>query len=335
MTIAVPGLSPAERAAVFVMLLSDDDAAALLAQLGPEELEAVGSAMCTLGDVDSRRIADAIAGFIAAAETVSMPARGREAKLKAVFTRAIGDVKAESMMERILPDAVPRSVEVARWLAPRILVSLLEDEHPQVIALLLLMLEPRDAAEVLCMLPTELQPMLVERIARIGSVSNDAVSMLDALLSARIGQRFGASVLHVGGAREAANLINLTDAGVSRAVLSAIGQNDAELARAIEAEMFTFEMLAELDPMAMGRLLRDVENDVLVDALKGLDEAGREPFFAAMSARAADGVRDEIEMRGRLRRAEMLGAQKRIVEIARKLSDDGEIVLGASDGEFV
>lgn len=332
---AIPRLSPAERAAVFVMLLSDEDAAALLAQLGPEELEAVGTAMCAMGDVDPGRIADAIAGFIAAAETSTLPARGREDRLQAVFARALGDVKAHSMMERIAPDAAPRSVEVARWLAPRVLVSLLEDEHPQVIALLLLMLETRQAAEILTMLPALLQPELVERIARLGAVSGDAVELLDSLLSARISQRFGAAVMNVGGAREAASLINLADAGVSRSVLAAIGQKDADLARAIEAEMFTFEMLAELDPMGMGRLLRDVENEVLVDALKGLDETGREPFFAAMSGRAADGLRDEIELRGKLRRADMLSAQQRIVEIARKLADDGEISLGAADGEFV
>jgi flagellar motor switch protein FliG len=94
-------------------------------------------------------------------------------------------------------------------------------------------------------------------------------------------------------------------------------------------------MLFVLEPMAMGRLLRDVENEVLIDALKGLEEGQRAPFFAAMSSRAADGVRDEIDMRGRLKLADVREAQRRIVAKARELADEGEISLGAGDGDFV
>ena len=110
---------------------------------------------------------------------------------------------------------------------------------------------------------------------------------------------------------------------------------DPALAEAIEEEMFTFEMLLDLDRQAMGRLLRDVDNEALVDALKGLSDAEREPFFAAMSSRAADGIRDDIDMRGRLARADVLVAQRKIVEVARGLVDQGEIVMGSDNGEFV
>lgn len=327
--------SNAQRAAVILMLMDDAEAAKLLASLEPEELQLVGEQMIALGDIDPAQIAGAIEGFVKLADDTTIPAHDRPAQVRQRMTRALGEVKAESIMQRIAPERQRPSLELARWLAPSVLLPLVEDEHPQAIAVLLLLLDAEPAAELLSLLPQQMQPDLVERIARMQKVSGHAMDMLEEALSQRITHRFGKSALAMGGAREAAELINMAARSVSGVVMPAITQKDAELARAIEAEMFTFEMLFDLDPMAMGKLLREVENEVLVDALKGLDEAQREPFFAAMSSRAADGVRDEIEERGRLKKSEVQAAQDAIVKIARKLADAGEISLGADDGEFV
>lgn len=332
---ALASLTPPECAAVFLMLLEEEQAAGLLGHLPPEQLEQVGAIMCQLGEIEPRKIAHAIAGFVAEAEAESLPIEDQEAKVGALLTRAVGEIKGSNLMQRILPDAAPRSIEIARWLAPPILASLVEDEHPQVIAVLLLLLEPEDAAQVLAALRSECQPRVVERIARLGQVPAEAIPMLDQLLSARITGKFGAAALKVGGARDAANLINLSDPDVGRAILPDIEGRDSDLARAIEAEMFTFEMLLDLDPQGMGRLLRDVDNQQLITALKGLPEEQQAPFFSAMSSRAADGVRDEMDLLPKLKRGDVLEAQKTIVDLARKLADDGEIELGASDGEFI
>jgi flagellar motor switch protein FliG len=330
-----PLLSRTDRAAVFLMLLGDEEAAQLLARLGPHELERLGTAMVALGEIDQARIAEALEDFVTEADRELIPAKDRSGQMRALLERSLGPTKAESMMQRIEPAARPRSIEMARWLAPSVLVKLVEDEHPQVIAALLMLLEPEPAAEVLSALPEALQAAVVTRVAKMGPVSAQAVAMIDDLLSQRIGSSFGASALVLGGPREAANLINAAQGELARTVLPSIAQVDAALAEAIEEEMFTFEMLLALDRQAMGRLLRDVDNEALVDALKGLKEAEREPFFAAMSSRAADGIRDEIDLRGRLARADVLAAQRTIVEVARALKDQGEIVIGSDDGEFV
>ena len=324
-----------DRAAVFLMLLGDEEAANLLARLGPSELERLGTAMVALGEIDQAGISEALQDFVSEADREVLPARDRSPQVRVLLDRALGNTKAESMMQRIEPEARPRSIEMARWLAPSVLVKLVEDEHPQVIAALLLMLEPEPAAEVLSALAEEQQSAVVARVASIGPISPQAIAMIDSLLSQRIGTSFGANALVLGGPREAANLINLAEGELARRVLPAIAQLDEKLAEAIEEEMFTFEMLLELDSMAMGRLLRDVDNEALVDALKGLKEDQRDPFFAAMSSRAADGIRDDIEMRGRLARSEVQAAQRKIVEVARSLADQGEISLGNDDGEFV
>ncbi len=332
---AFANLSGAQAAAVFVMLLEDAEAAQLLAHLEPDELAEVGATMCELGDIEPAQIQSAIGAFVAEADREVIPARDRNAQVRNLFGRALGDVKAESMMQRIGTDQRPRSLEIARWLVPQVTARLIGKEHPQVISVLLLMLEPENAAAILALLSEEMQPLVVERIARLGPVTSDAVEMLDRLLTAQITTQFGTSALEMGGPREAANLINLAAGDTAKRVLPAIEEKDAELAANIEAEMFTFEMLFDLDNLGMGRLLRDVESEALVDALKGLPEDQREPFLGAMSSRAADGVRDEIEMRGRLKREDVEKAQKSIVEIARSLADQGEIAMGAGDGDFV
>lgn len=328
-------LSGAQAAAVFMMLLEDSDAARLLSQLEPDELTEVGATMCELGDIDQEQITSAIGAFVAEADRDIIPAKGRSEQVRELLGHALGDVKAESMMQRIVTDTRPRSLEMARWLEPEVILKLIEKEHPQVISVLLLMLEPENAAAVLALLDEEMQPKVIERIARLGPVNSSAISMLDNLLSSQIEATFGAAALSMGGPREAANLINLAAGDTAKRVLPVIEEVNAELAAIIESEMFTFEMLLDLEPLAMGRLLRDVDNEALVDALKGLPEDKRDPFFGAMSSRAADGVKDEIEMRGRLKREEVERAQKSIVEIARKLADDGEIAMGSGGDDFV
>ncbi|MHA7820959.1 MAG: flagellar motor switch protein FliG [Erythrobacter sp.] len=328
-------LSRIDRAAVFLMLLSDEEAVGLLGRLGPDELEKLGAAMCALGEVGHHAMAEALEDFVSESTRHVLAKQDRGAQVRSLLERSLGPTKAESMMMRIEPAARPRSIEMARWLAPAVLLKLVEDEHPQVIAALLLMLEPEPAAEVLSSLPQHIQPLVVEKVAGIGPVSSQAVTMIDKLLSHRIGASFGPGALTMGGPREAANLINLGARQLRTTVLPAIAQRNAPLAEQIEEELLTFEMLFDLEPQTMERVLRDVDSDALIDALKGISEEDREFFFRAMSSRAADGIRDEIEMRGRLARSEVEAAQRKVVEVARTLADQGEIVMGADDGEFV
>lgn len=330
-----PLMRPVERAAVFLSLLGDEEAAALLGRMQPGELERIGAAMYELGDIEQPHIAEALGDFVVEAGRKILPAKDRPSRVRALLERSLGETKAASMIMRIEPEARPRSIEMARWLAPSVVLKLIEGEHPQVIAALLLMLEPEPAAEVLSALPEGAQSAVVARIAKMNSVSTQAITMIDNLLSQRIGVNFGASALTLGGPREAANLINLSEGDLRNSVLPAIAQIDGALAERIEEEMFTFEMLLDLDPMNMGRLLRDVDNEALVDALKGLPDPQRGPFFAAMSSRAADGIRDEIEMRGRLSKADVQAAQRKVVDLARQLAEQGEITLGNDDAEFV
>ncbi|VVT01667.1 flagellar motor switch protein FliG [Erythrobacter sp. EC-HK427] len=332
---ASDSVSPAEQAAIILMLMNDEEAASLLGQLDPGELQLIGQTMLALPDVESRVITDAIGGFIREAQGTSLESRDRRGSYRNRMVRALGEVKADSIMQKICPEQTAPSLELAHWLAPQVLASLVQDEHPQVIAVLLLVLEAEQGAALLSLLPPDIQPGVVERIARLRKVSTQAFAMLDEILTAKISKRFGSGALAMGGARDAADLINRAAGPVAKSVIPDIGKRDAALAKAIEAELFTFEMILALSPMDMGRLLREVENEVLVDALKGLEEDERTPFFAAMSSRAADGVKDEIELRGKLKREDVQAAQKSMVNVLRQLADAGEVSVGSDDAEFV
>lgn len=333
--LTLPGLGNAERAAVMIMLLDEAQAAEILRQLGPEELQVLGEKMCALGEIGPEQISQAIAGFVDNTQNGGISARGRGDHVRRVMTRAVGEVKADSLMQRIMPlgeDTGP-AIELARWLAPQALIPLIKDEHPQAIAVLLVQLQADVAAEVLHALPAETQPQVMHRVATLGPVSHEAMRMLEAVLESRIAASHGQAMLALGGARQAADIINNLGKAAEKRIMPEINRIDKALAREIENEMFKFEHLFALDAKGMGALLREVESDILINALKGIPESQREVFFTAMSSRAADGVRDEIAGRGRLKMAEVVEAQKAIVVIARRLAADGTIQIGAGGGD--
>lgn len=329
-------LDDGDRAAVMIMLLDEEQAAKILAELDPAELKTLGEKMCALGEIRPEYIQHAISGFVHANDQLGISAHGRVGQVRSLMTRAVGAVKADSLMQRIAPnEPAPSPLELARWLTPKKLVPLIADEHPQAIAVLLVQLDPEIAAEVLHELPWGIQPEVVHRIATLGPVSPDALAMLEEMLSRRIAETHGHAALTMGGPREAADLINNSGKAVEKRVMPEITKADKALAKAIEAEMFKFEHLFALDPQAMGALLREVESETLIDALKGVVEEERECFFKAMSSRAADGVKDEIAARGRVKMADVIDAQKQVVAVARRLAADGTIVFGQGDDDYV
>jgi flagellar motor switch protein FliG len=333
---AGPGakLGDADRAAVMVMLLDDAQAAQILAQLDPRELRLLGEKMCALGEIDPEIIAHAIAGFVEKTERLGVSPHDRIGHVRSLMTRAVGDLKAGNLMQRIAPAETKTSpLDLARWLTPQALIPLVKDEHPQAIAVLLVQLDPEIAAEVLHALPAEAQPEVVHRIATLGPVSSEALVMLEELLAQRIGESQNLDVFTLGGVREAAEIINNSTKQVEKRLMPEIAKIDKVLAKQIEGEMFKFEHLFVLDAQAMGTLLREVSSEVLIDALKGIAEGERESFFRAMSSRAADGVKDEIAERGRIKLAEVVEAQKQVVAAARRLAADGVISFGSSSGD--
>ena len=333
----VSAIAGPDRAAVMVMILEDAQASLLLAQLEPEELQLLGERMVALGEIGPASIVDAIAGFVEHADTQGLTDHGRFERVALLMTSALGELKAENLMKRIAPEGPGKvsPIEIARWLNADVLVPLIREEPPQAIAVLLVQLDPDVAAQVLHALPDGVQGAVIHRVATLGPVSAEAITMLEMVLARRIGERHGAAPLQLGGVQEAAAILNASARTVEKRVMPEIAKLDKALARTIEGEMFKFEHLFALDDKAMGALLREVESERLIAALKGIGEDSREVFFRAMSSRAADGLRDEIAQLGRMKMAEVIEAQKAIVTVARRLAAEGVIVFGAGDDDYV
>lgn len=328
----------AANAAMMVLLMEEAEAAAVVGQMSPDELEQLGRHMCDLEEIAPHQISDAILQFANAADGAGVKAKGGEVRARTIITDAVGAVKADSVMRRILPEGGTQgsiALELARWLEPEVLLRLIGDEMPQMIAVLLVQLDPQVAARVLAGMPTDAQPDIVHRIATLGPVSPAAIGMLNELLESSIQEKFGSFPVHMGGVQSAAEMINRSGKAAEKRIMPFISKRDKALAKAIENELLTFAHLYVLDAQMMGTLLREIDSEVLILALKGIPEDERETFFAAMSSRAVDGLKDEIEDLGRVKMEEVLAAQKTILLEARRLAADGEIILDEGEGDYV
>ena len=324
-----------ERAAVLMMLVGEEEAAAILQKLDPEEVRLLGKAMFAVADVSEQAVEDVIDDFVGRARERSSISFDPRPKIEAVMNKALGPAKADSVLARITPPEAACELELLQWLDAGEIAAMIEKEHPQIAAVLIANLEPAVAGQVLELLPDAIQPDILHRVARLGPITPEAVECLKTGLANRTGSSTQAGVT-LGGTREAARILGGARKATEQRVMPKLFKIDREMARAIEEAMFVFENLLEMDDKNLGALIRNVDGEVLVKALKGVDEAMRTRILGCVSARAADGIRDEMEARGPTKLAEVMDAQKAMITIARGLAKDGTIQMGGGgDDDYV
>lgn len=324
-----------EKAAVLMMLVGDDEAAAILQNLDPEEVRMLGKAMFAVADVAEPQVAEVLDEFVVKAKDKNTIGFDPRPQIETMMTKALGADKAENVLARITPREEACAIPLLDWLDAGEIAAMVKDEHPQIAAVLLVNLDPAVAAQVIEQLPDAMQPDVLHRIATLGPISPDALDMLRDVLSRRAGAAQSTAAVPLGGVKEAAAIMNNARKATEQRVMPKVAKISKETAKAIEEEMFVFDHLLALDEKSMGTLLRGVESDVLVLALKGVDEAARAKFLGCMSSRAADGIRDEMEARGPVKLSEVLEAQKTILGIARQMAKDGTIRLAGGDDDYV
>ena len=325
-----------QRAAVLMMLVGEEEAAAILQKLEPEEVRKLGAAMFDVADVSEGDVVHVLDDFVDRARERSGVAFDPRPKVEAVMTRALGREKAESVLARITPPEAACEIELLDWLDAPEIAQMLEKEHPQIAAVMIANLDPTLGGQVLELLPDAAQPEILHRIAKLGPITPEAVDTLRAMVARRTGSASSApAALQLGGTREAAKILQGARKATEQRVMPKLFKLDREVAKAIEEAMFVFDNLLELDDKNLGTLIRNIDGDILMRSLKGVDEVTRERFFGCMSARAADGIRDEMEARGPMKLAEVLEAQKTMIQIARSLAKDGIIQMGGGEDDYV
>ena len=326
-------LTGTQKSAILMMLLGEDGAAEILRNLSPKEAQSLGSEMYSVKDIDQETVNHVLNEFLSIVRQQTGLGFGSGNYIKNVFTKALGDDKAESILTRITPTSSEKPIELLEWMDARSIAELISAEHSQIISLVLSYLEYDLAAEVLSLLPVELQPEIITRIATLETVQPDALLNLQEILQKKFKENSSVKATKIGGIEAAAKIINFSNNSIEKKILETIKEKDADLLLAIQDRMFIFDNLILSDERALQTLLREVEEEVLALALKGADEVLRDKLLSCMSKRAASNIKDEIEVMGPVRLSEVQEAQKTIVSVARKLSDEGKIVLAGSGGE--
>ncbi|MDB5706657.1 MAG: flagellar motor switch protein FliG [Sphingomonas bacterium] len=324
-----------ERAAVLMMLVGEEEAAAILQKLDPEEVRQLGKAMFAVADVSETEVEFVLDDFVGKARERTGITFDPRPQIETMMTRALGQEKADSVLARIIPPEDACQIDLLDWLDAGEIAGLIEKEHPQIAAVLIANLDPVIAAQVLELLPDAVQPDILHRVARLGPITPEAVETLKTVLAGRVGTSKQPAGVTLGGTRDAAKILSSGRKATELRVMPKLFKIDRDVAKAIEEAMFVFDNLLELDDKNLGTLIRNIDGDILTRALKGVDEAMRARFLGCMSSRAADGIRDEMEARGPMKLSEVLDAQKVIIQIARNLAKDGTIQMGGGEDDYV
>ena len=327
-------LSGPEKTALLLLLLEEPEAAALLARLDPQEVEQVGRAMLSVAEASPQTIDEVLGEVLEVARDIVAVSDGPPT-VRDLLGRALGDERAGGIIERIGEEARPPLFEQLGWQEPWAIATLLEPEHPQVQAFLLAQLPTNRAALILARLPADGQPDLVRRIATLGPVMPTTAEALDGALADRIAAaRPRQPMADLGGMQRAADLINLAGVDETRA-LAALSTVDKGAADLLSETLFTFADLSRLDSRALQTLLRSLDADMLVPALRAAPAPLRSLLLAAMPQRAAEALSDEIDNRGPVKIDEAEAAQKAIAAAARRLAAEGGISLPGKGPAYV
>lgn len=325
-----------ERAAIFMMSLGEQSAAEVLKHMGPKEVQSIGTAMATLNNVSNAQVTNVMTEFANVIEQQSAVGIGSDDYIRNVLIGALGEDKAGNVIDRILMGKNSKGLESLKWMDPRAVADVVQNEHPQIIAIVLSYLESDHAAEVLSHLQERTRTDVLMRIATLEGVPPVALQELNEVLEKQFAGSSKMQKSGVGGVKTAADILNFMDGASEQMITEAITEQDEALAQQIQEQMFVFENLLEVDDRGMQAILRDVQSDSLILALKGADDEMKEKIFSNMSSRAAEMMRDDLEAKGPVKLKDVEDAQKEILAVAKRLADAGDISLGGKgDDEYV
>ncbi|MGY6277582.1 flagellar motor switch protein FliG [Methylomonas sp. MgM2] len=329
-------LSHSQRASLLLLAVGQDRAAAVLKHMGPKEVQLVGSTMAQLGPISSTMVDDVLEEFIIQIKNETGLGLDSDEYIRNMLTKALGAEKAGSIIDRILLGANSKGIDQLKWMDTRSIADLIRLEHPQIISIILSLLDADQAADVLTLLPRNMRSDILMRIATLEGVQPAALRELDDIMEKQLTGSEGTKSSQIGGVDAAANILNFIESAIGEPMMQDINESDSDLAQRIQDKMFVFGDLVNIDDRGIQTLLREVSTDQLLVALRSVEPAMKDKIFANMSRRAAEMLRDDLEAAPPVRLSEVEMAQKDILSIAKRLSDSGEIALGGGGGdEFV
>ncbi len=325
------------RCAILIMSLGEDAAAEVFKYLSAREVQQIGMAMANLKQVTRGDVDKVLEEFRQEADQFMAITLGSDEYIRSVLTKALGTDRAAGLIEDILEGSSDSAsgIDALNWLDAQNVAELIMDEHPQIIATILVHLERDRASDVLALLPERLRNDVMLRIATFGGVQPAALQELTEVLNNVLSGQ-GAKRSKMGGVRAAAEIINYMSSAEEESVVASLRELDNDLAQRIVDEMFVFENLVDVEDTAIQLILKEIDTEQLTIALKGAPEELREKFYRNMSNRAADMLREDIDAMGPVRMSRVDEEQKNILGAARKLAEAGQLTLSrATNDEYV
>ena len=322
--------------AILLMSLGQEEAAEVFKYLPPKEAQKIGAAMARLKNIKREKIDGVLDRFIQEAGEQTSLGLDSDDYIRGVLNKALGEDKAKFLLDRILQSQETSGIESLKWLDPQSVSELIKNEHPQIIASILVHLERDHAAAILNHLAERLRGDVILRISTLDGIHPSALRELNEVLGRVLAGSDQIKKSALGGVRAAAEILNFVGSSSESVIIEAVRTADGELAQGIQDEMFVFDNLQGVDDRGIQALLKEVQSEALIIALKGAAPELREKVFRNMSTRAADMLREDLEAKGPVRLSEVEAEQKEILKIARRLADEGQIVLGGKgDDSFV
>ena len=328
-------LNGTQKCAILMLLLGEEEASEILKNLSPREVQQLGTAMYSVADVNQDTVNMVLDEFLAIIKAQTSIGLGADTYIRRVLTKALGEDKAGSVLTRITPSQTGKNIEILQWMDARSIAEMIAGEHPQIIGIIVAHLEYAVAADVLVLLPEDIQHEVIQRIATLDSVQPEAIAQLERVMQLQFKANTSLRASKIGGVKAAAKIMNFTKTAMEQRIMGKLAKADKNVMTQILDNMFMFENLIAVDDKSMGTLLRSVEPNTLAIALKGADERLRDKIFGAMSSRAAASLKDEMDSKGPMRVSEVQEAQKQIIAVARQLSDAGTIMLAGRGDDYV
>ncbi len=328
--------SGVDDAAILLMSLGEEEASEVLKHMTPKEVQRLGESIAKMKAVPNERVARVITRFEQQTSSESSLVGDTDEYVRSLLKKALGDDKANLLIDRILQGSDTSGIESLKWMEPSSVAELLRNEHPQITAAILVHLEPDQSSDVLKLFAERQRNEVMLRIATLDGIQPAALKDLNDVMSKVLAGGDRNKKRNLGGAKPAAEMLNMMGTAIETSVLDYLRENDADLAQKIMDNMFTFDDLEKLDDKGFQALLKEVQSESLVLALKGASPTLREKIFKNMSTRAAETLKEDLESRGPVRLSEVEAEQKEMLKAVRRLADEGQIVLGGSgDEQFV
>ena len=329
-------LAGTQRAAILLMSLSEQDAANVLKQLDARDVQRLGIAMAELQEVSREQMSSVLSNFIGVADAKANIAGGSQDYVRRVLTQAVGQHTTDLQLDRGSTGPTGQGIEALKWMESKAVAQIISGEHPQIAAIVLAHHEPEQSAAILPLLSDEFRTEVLMRIASLSEVPQTALTELDQLVERQANVAPPAPLRRVGGARTEANILNAMERDKSGAELGKIEKADGEMHQRIKELLFVFDNLMDVDDRGIQALLREVGSDTLAVALRGAEPEVQEKILKNLSKRAAEILKDDMEVRGPVKLTDVEAAQKEIIVITQRMAEEGTITLGGKGGsEFV